>query len=136
VAFCAPAISAQVAPIPGSGCPGAPPCNVVGVPRLGTTICFDKVPPCPPPTVPFVVFGVPAPLLPIFPPLACSPPVPPGVPCWLCNPIHIFAVPRLCLAIPRNTSLVGQCLCIQCGCFDVARTCLTLCQGLQVCIQP
>jgi hypothetical protein len=138
VTLFSPPTIAQVGVIPGTGCPGAPPCDVIGVPRIGTMICFTKLnPPCPPGTIPFVIFGGPGPLLPIFPPLACSPPVPPGVPCWLgCDIVRLFAVPRLCLAIPVNAGLIGQCFCIQCGCFDPARICLELCQALRVCIMP
>lgn len=136
-ALLAAPLAAQVTPIPGSGCPGAPPCNVTGTPQLGTTICFDKQPPCPPGSLPFIIFGTEfLPPLPILPPLACSPT---GAPCFLaCNPVATFGLPRLCLRIPLNRALVGQCFCIQCGCVEQnpLGICLNLCQALRVCITP
>jgi hypothetical protein len=134
--LCAPHASAQVFPIPGSGCPNAGPCAAIGNPGLGQTICFAKpaASSCVPGSIPFIIFGAPGGPIPIQPPLACTPF---GTVCMLsCTIINTFGTPQLCLTIPNNTALVGQCFCIQCGCVHPNPFCLQFCQALRVCITP
>jgi hypothetical protein len=127
----APGALAQITQIRGTGCPSAP------FPRATRAVLglqFDvSCPACPNPTdASFVILGTTGPSLTLFPPIACD-----RGGCVLgCTPISVrFPASGLSLTIPRDPTLAGVCVCIQCGCLNRGVPCLTLSGAIQACIE-
>lgn len=125
--FTAP-ISAQCAPIPGTGCPGQtnPVCGTP--PMIGTNFIFRCPPTCFPSVSQLIILGVPlgAPVPLPSPPMCVA-----G--CFLaCQPMVLINAPGLTIPIPNNPGLVGAQLCIQCLCQPVGAACFTISQGTLV----
>jgi hypothetical protein len=126
----APAISAQVEPIRGTGCPGAPAPRHSNDPVIGHPITFH-CPPCRINDIPFVIFGGPLDS-PVEFPFSCG-----DVRCFLGCSIHrIFGGDTLTVRIPNHRELVGRSFCVQCGCVSLDRggLCVTLSQAVKATI--
>lgn len=125
--------AAQVTPIPGSGCPGAPIPQFVGSTSIGQAIGVI-CPQSPPPNIDFVVLGVAGRAIVFNPPLACV------QRCVLaCDPLDIITGSAWRSQIPNDRSLIGVCICVQCGTVQmnaIGRGCLLLSVALQICITP
>ncbi|MCA8942115.1 MAG: hypothetical protein KDB80_06095 [Planctomycetes bacterium] len=131
----APGARAQVTAMPGTGCPGVAPPNVVGPPSHSSTFQIDCGPAdsdtlCLQPPVLLVGGCLPG-ALPILPPLGCDP----G--CSLVvSPVYgTFASP-LVLVPPSLPS--GFTFCVQCGCiadYGVG-ACIELSEGITITMMP
>ena len=126
------AAQAQVTRIPNSGCPGALYPITNDQTGIGQTLQL-RCPPCSSTEQGMVIIGVTArPPRVMNPPLVC----PPQGNCVLvCEPIQIlFPVSGWRIDIPRDPNLIGVCVCVQCGCVDLTRACLTLSGALRICV--
>src|SRR5690606_27244341 len=126
-------VSAQVTPIPGSGCPGASPVATQGNPSIGGRIAFDWQ--CGAREVPALAFGgILQPAISLPTSLTCT-----RVACILAvRPVVVVpgapnAVLSVPVMIPNDPSLVGAAVGVQGLCVVPGReVCITLGQAISV----
>lgn len=127
--FLAAAVTAQVSPVPGSGCPGAPAPATVGSPAIGQGFGI-VAPPCRSGSGnEFLVLGAPRRAITIPGPIACA---------RACNyNVDAFEVVNgraWRVSIPNDRSLIGVVFRAQGGCVErnPAGRCIALSQAIDV----
>ncbi len=129
IGFAAPAV-AQVTNIAGTGCRGATFGTASGPACIGKLFGY-RIDACSDTAMSFLVVGVPA-----ATPVALQPPITCTGVCMLgCRPTLVLPEPGLNLVLPNDPSMVGGCVCAQGGCFDLARSCLTLHGAVSICFE-
>jgi hypothetical protein len=124
VGFMATTASAQVRPIPNTGCPNAPHPTTTGQPAIGQGFGVIAAPCRTTAGQPFIILGLPG--------VSALLPAPPACVrgCTIdCRPIVVLSQSAWRIVIPNDRNLIGVQLCAQTGCVEAARPACVLLHG-------
>ena len=125
-------VRAQCTALNGTGCLVVRPPTCPTAPQVNTRFSVQCPSAACSTSTPFLIAGVQLPVfVTLLPPIACD-----RNGCiQTCTPFIVLPASSLVINIPNDAGLIGQSICVQCGCLE-ANPCVTLTQGLKVTVQP